>query len=794
MPLATLSPATTHNGPSVSPSRSAASLRSLSPAGSAGTSVEELELALNRLKRATEQLLVTFTESSAHVELREARRAVAFQLASMPRQQLREEFAEKITQMLNALHDCGAYDGQVTPEQLQQAELALEGGWQGLVAAMVLVPALSLSSSPLLSDVPKPLWGAYARWVFAIPQKFCTKSERAKFASHLVVHLEELNHWHSRNPAAGAVAAAVSGYLKSGSLLPALFSLETGSRHAELRGTLLARLGKSRTPFSASLRSRDGRRLRVGFVNTEFGPTLETYRALAAFEELDPHAFEVLLFAIRPSDSPEFQHCKRRAETIVLLPSDLDGQLQVLRKAELDAVIFDSGLAYESPEVTQIAFHRVAALQVLNHRSHFTGGFPQIDLYLSADERTRCEEPYSTRVGVVRGPAHCFSFGNISVPEAGITRGAVGLPENATVLAGVAEPANLSAETIRAWVQSLVLVENARLMIALVQDSAHPATSPERFGSLIDEVLTAHGVDQARVAIFPCVDDPTQIHAAFKLSDVFLDQLEGASPRWVAEALRAGLPVVTIQQPASEDLNASAMMLNAVGAGEWVAGDESHFIERAAALSTDAASRSRTAERIRSAIQAGPECFDSLAASDAFGALLETAFDELVALGPDAFRKEKENLQCFRSETVSDDVNAAFNTLQLGDVPSAAFESQLALRALPGDARVRYLRGSVLLADDNPSRAVKYLLAAVQDLGADPELWVTLAKALRANQQVSEAIQSLETCLRVAPKHLDALLLLHDIASGLGAADIAADALGCMREIAPDDVRVTSLS
>lgn len=792
MSLATLSPATPHTGPGVQSAHS--KVTSVTPANPATSSFEQLGLAIRRVNRAAEQRQNAYAELAAQVELGEARRALADQLVSMSRQQLREELADQLTEMLNALLDCGAYDRQVTHEEVAQAESAIAGSWQGLVAAMVLVPAWALNSTPLLSDIPKPFWGAYARWVFAAPARFCTQSDRAKFASHLAGHLEELNRWQSRNPAAGAVAAAVNGYMRAGALLPALFALESGARQIELRGTILARARKNRVPFTPNLRSRDGRRLRVGFVNTDFGPTLETYRALAVFEELDPHAFEVSLFAVRQSDSPEFQHCRQRAESVALLPNGLDAQLEMLRKAELDVVVFNAAIPYESPEITQIAFHRVAPLQVLNHRRRFAGGFPEIDLYLSADEGTRCDEPYLTRIGVLRGPAHGFSFGNIAIPDTGLTRAGAGLPEDATVFVGVAQTGKVSAETIEAWARTLAAVENSRLLIALVQDSTGHAAKAERFGALVDEVMAAHGLDQARVAIFPCNEDPAHLHAAYSLSNLLLDHLEGANPRWVAEALRAGLPVITVEQSASHDLNASAFMLKAVGAGEWVASDPSQFVEKAVALSTDKLVREQTVERIRRAMEAGPECFDSLATSDAFGALIETAFDELVALGSEAFRHEKEPLQCFRSETVSDEINAALGALQLGDISSAAFESQLALRAVPGDAHARYLRGSVLLADGNPGRAVKYLLAAVQELGSDPEVWFVLAKGLRASQQVAQAIQALETCLRLAPKHLEALLLLHEVATGLGAADIAADTLLCMREIAPEDFRVTSLS
>ena len=87
-----------------------------------------------------------------------------------------------------------------------------------------------------------------------------------------------------------------------------------------------------------------------------------------------------------------------------------------------------------------------------------------------------------------------------------------------------------------------------------------------------------------------------------------------------------------------------------------------------------------------------------------------------------------------------------------------------------------------------------YLLAAVDDPQAGPDVWHDLALALHANGQPAEAIQALETCVQRAPDRLDSWLLLSDWAADYGHHDLVRDIADIVRELAPADPRVTALA
>jgi predicted Zn-dependent protease len=120
-------------------------------------------------------------------------------------------------------------------------------------------------------------------------------------------------------------------------------------------------------------------------------------------------------------------------------------------------------------------------------------------------------------------------------------------------------------------------------------------------------------------------------------------------------------------------------------------------------------------------------------------------------------------------------------------------EANLALRADPLNTAARILRGKALLAEGDAARAVTYLLAAVERQNTDPDLWFTLAGALRQNQQVSEAVQALEASLRLDRSRIDGWWMLFELAENGGATEIAEEALGVLRAIAPDDPRVQAI-
>jgi predicted O-linked N-acetylglucosamine transferase (SPINDLY family) len=126
--------------------------------------------------------------------------------------------------------------------------------------------------------------------------------------------------------------------------------------------------------------------------------------------------------------------------------------------------------------------------------------------------------------------------------------------------------------------------------------------------------------------------------------------------------------VVSIAHGGSRTSALAAHMLESIGCGELVAPDGDDFVALAAQLAAEPGRRAAIAGRIRDAMQAGPGFLDPLAASDALGALLETAFDELAALGIGSFRAQCEPLRYFAPDDVVESIAAGEAALASGDI------------------------------------------------------------------------------------------------------------------------------
>lgn len=147
------------------------------------------------------------------------------------------------------------------------------------------------------------------------------------------------------------------------------------------------------------------------------------------------------------------------------------------------------------------------------------------------------------------------------------------------------------------------------------------------------------------------------------------------------------------------------------------------------------------------------------------------------------------------------DSPARIDCLSFADALASVIESAcrtphapFVVPAVTGDIATRHEEGNHLLAFGRPDRAVVYLLAAVDDPRAGPEVWHDLALALHANRQPADAIQAMETCVRLAPDRLDSWLQLADWATDYGHTELVGEIHEVVRMLAPADPRVISLA
>ncbi|HEY8995776.1 MAG TPA: tetratricopeptide repeat protein, partial [Lacunisphaera sp.] len=690
--------------------------------------------------------------SDAWQALRQSRADVARQLVALSDQPTVAAALKPALELQLKLAASGALDHEVDPADLELAvELASQGA-TGLLAAMMLVSAWQWPDAPSYATVPETLRSAYTAWLFLVPQGFCAVGQVEAYAAHYLRRLEEFSTLVESQPTTKSVRAALAVFATTNNSIPLYFTAGSLRRHMELRGRLLAAWGVVDRAGSPAPRSRTGRRLRVGFINRHFCSQTETYTTLPTFEQLDPARFEVQLFAHHNRDTDLEKYARSRAESFTLLPEKLEEQLKVLRAAELDVVVFGTNVTAVCHEVTRLALHRIAPLQVVNNSSCTTTGLAEIDLYVSGTATETVDAPahFTERLGLVRGPAHAFNYvADRQPPSRTWSRADLGLSEKTMLFVSAANFYKITPEMRELWARLLAAVPGARLLLHPFNPNWSSHYPIKRFCAEFDRVLEAHGVASERLIVssvrFP---SRTDVGELLKLGDVYLDTHPFAGVNSLVDPLEHGVPVVTCEGGTFRSRMGAALLRN-LGLDELIVRDDEAYLALCTELAYEREARDALRARILAAMERSPLFLDTLAASDAFGALLEQAHDELCARGRDGFRRAAEPI-------VAPEVAAP---------------------------ALRHARGRELLAAGDPTRASDYFLAAIQHDERNAALWRDLADALRRTNRIEEAVHCLQTSLQLAPRETETWQLLADLSHTLGHAELHAEAAAMITKL-----------
>ena len=573
-------------------------------------------------------------------KLQQARREAASAIVLLAHEGCVAQEVRAIIELQRKIAASGACDPVVTADDLAFVEQIATSGPLGLLAAMLLVPAAQWPGAPALKHAPRAYWSAYAAWLFSAPQGFCALGQADAYGAHYLRRLEELARLVAASPTAPHVRNALAAFVATHNSIPLYFSTDSLRRHMELRGRLLTAHGliDRRADFPA--KPRGGFRLRVGFVNRHFGVQTETCTTLPAFEKLDPARFEVQLFAHRYRDTDLEQYARSCAEKFTVLPEDPVDQLRTLRAAELDIVVFGTNVTTVYNEVTRLALHRVAPLQVVNNSSGTTTGLPEIDLYVTgAVEAAAARDHFSERLAVVPGPGLAFDRELDQLPpQTCWSRTALGVHADSLLFVSTA-PFHLIGPEVRvAWARLLAATPGARLCLHPFGPSGASTYTVERFSAEWQQELAAAGVASDRLILsMRRLASRSDLGGLLELADVYLDPFPVSGATALVDALEYGVPVVTCEGTVVRARTGAALM-RSLGLGELVATDTDTYQAIGLKVAGDHPFRHEIRQRLNAAMDKNPVFFDPAAMSAAFGQLLEQAHDELVRVGPAAFR------------------------------------------------------------------------------------------------------------------------------------------------------------
>lgn len=357
-----------------------------------------------------------------------------------------------------------------------------------------------------------------------------------------------------------------------------------------------------------------GKALRVGLLSSDFRDHATAHLMVGVLEALDPGRFQLVAYDFSPDQPDAYrQRLRQVIPEWVDIRALSDSQVaDRIRADRIDIAIDLKGWTqgYRAPVLAQ----RPAALQMQWLGFPGTMGAPWID-YIIADPvviPVGAEAGYSERI--LRLP-HCYQP-NDCHREIGQNPGrrALGLPEDAWVLAAFHQPYKITRAVFSLWMRLLQQVPDAVLWLLDLPSVAKSA--------LLQAAAEA-GVDEGRLIWAPRM--PLADHLGrMACADLALDTYPVNAHTTASDALWAGVP----QAACCGDTfvsRVSASVVQAAGLPELVAEGEAAYEAMLLALARNRAHLALLRNRLASQRLTSP-LFDSAAFASAFSQGLELAW------------------------------------------------------------------------------------------------------------------------------------------------------------------------
>ena len=335
-------------------------------------------------------------------------------------------------------------------------------------------------------------------------------------------------------------------------------------------------ISRKTTPAPHHLAPVDGyshRRIRIGYLSSDFCSHAMSYLIAELIETHDRGAFEVFGYCSSPQDGSAIRSRITSAFDHLRLIRDLPDEkaARIIRADEIDILVDLNGLTTG----TRIQVLRWKPAPVQATYLGFVGPVPLPELdYLFCDDGVIPPElaaqyaPRPLRIGrVYQANDSKRAVGSRS------SRAAAGLPENCFVFCCFSNTYKITEEMFNAWM--VVLRRTPNSVLWLMHDNEWASAS-------MCARATAAGVDAKRIILTPRVE-PAEYMARLPLGDLFLDTFPYNAGTVASDAIRMGLPLLTLSGTSFASRMAK-QLLAGVDVADGVATDLKDYIDTAVAL------------------------------------------------------------------------------------------------------------------------------------------------------------------------------------------------------------------
>ncbi|MEI6097100.1 MAG: tetratricopeptide repeat protein [Alphaproteobacteria bacterium] len=455
-------------------------------------------------------------------------------------------------------------------ESTGQADAAL-GAWRAALPAPALRQVLHNQLGRLLETQGK--LGAAAEELRA---SLLISPHQPDVQQHLVHIRQRITAWPATSldvPGLGDMEAAMNC-----GPLAALALFDDPVLQAATGADWIARKAPKPAAALAPEQGYDHHRIRIGYLSTDFCRHAMSFLIAELLELHDRDRFEVYGYCASPEDGSDIRARVLAAmDHHVPIKTMTDEQAaRRIRADEIDVLIDLNGLT----KGARVGVLRWKPAPVQITYLGYIGPIPLPELdYILCDQVTippAFEHLYSPKPLRIDG---CYQANDSQTPILpAVSRAAEGLPEAAFVYCCVSHHYKLTEAMWNGWCDIISAVPTSVLW--LINDN------PESHAALSDR-WAARGLDPDRL-IFAARVDPDRYRARLALADLFLDTMPYNAGTIASDALRMGLPLLTLRGTAFA-ARMAASLLTAVGLTECIATTMDDYVGRAITFGQDRA-------------------------------------------------------------------------------------------------------------------------------------------------------------------------------------------------------------
>lgn len=280
------------------------------------------------------------------------------------------------------------------------------------------------------------------------------------------------------------------------------------------------------------------RRQRVAFISGDFRIHPVGYLLIEMIENFDKEKYELTgVFTGTPDGSDLWKRYRCAFDHYLDAKNMPSLELaKLLRAMEIDIAIDLSG--HTEGTKLDVLSHRPAPVQITYLGFPGTLGLPFID-YLIADPRiipTELQKHYREKILYL---PHCYLPRDTSVVPSPLTprRSDFGLPEEGFIFCSFNHDYKINPPIFKIWMDLLMKVPGSVLWLMKLNQAAQDNLSKEALN---------HGIDPNRIVYATRVPHVEDHLARYRLADLFLDTFPYNGHTTAGDALRAGIPVVTL--------------------------------------------------------------------------------------------------------------------------------------------------------------------------------------------------------------------------------------------------------